>query len=65
MGAHLLPFLALSALIIVAPGPDTALVVRNTLVGGRRAGIATSVGTASGLFVWTLAASLGVAALLR
>jgi threonine/homoserine/homoserine lactone efflux protein len=65
MTGHLVSFLALSALIIVAPGPDTALVVRNTLAGGRRAGIATSIGTASGLFVWTLAASLGIAALLR
>ncbi len=65
MTAHFASFLALSALVIVAPGPDMALVARNALVGGRRAGIATGVGSATGLCVWTLAASVGLAALLR
>ncbi|MGZ4292376.1 MAG: LysE family translocator, partial [Gaiellaceae bacterium] len=37
----------------------------NALVGGRRAGMATSAGAAAGLCVWTLAASVGLAALLR
>ena len=31
-------FLAVSAIMIVTPGPDTALTIRNTLMGGRRAG---------------------------
>jgi len=42
-----------------------ALVARNALWGGRRAAIFTAVGVASGLAVWTLAASVGVASLLR
>ena len=65
MTAHLWPFLVLSAILIVVPGPDMALVARNALVGGRRAGMATSAGSAAGLCVWTLAASVGLAALLR
>jgi threonine/homoserine/homoserine lactone efflux protein len=58
-------FLALSALLAIAPGPDTAITTRNALVGGRRAGLFTILGVAFGLCVWTLATGAGVAALLR
>jgi threonine/homoserine/homoserine lactone efflux protein len=57
-------FLALSVVVIVTPGPDTALTIRNTLLGGRRAGLATAVGVCSGQAVWTAATSAGVAALI-
>jgi threonine/homoserine/homoserine lactone efflux protein len=65
MTQHLASFLVLSAILIVVPGPDMALVARNALVGGRRAGFATSAGSATGLCIWTVAASVGLAALLR
>lgn len=65
MQVALLPFLAISILLIVIPGPDTAVVTKNALLGGRRGGMLTAVGVATGLLVWTLAASLGIAALLR
>jgi threonine/homoserine/homoserine lactone efflux protein len=65
MGLDLGGFLAISALLIVAPGPDMVVVARNTLRGGRRRGIATGVGVTLGLVVWTVAASAGLAALLR
>src|SRR3954447_1783680 len=64
MPAELGAFLVLAVAVIVTPGPDTALTIRNTLVGGRRAGVATAVGVATGQAVWTVAASAGVAALL-
>ena len=57
-------FLGLSVLIILAPGQDTALTIRNTLVGGRRAGVATAAGVVSGLATWTVASSVGLAALI-
>jgi threonine/homoserine/homoserine lactone efflux protein len=57
-------FLAVSLLVIVTPGPDTALTIRNTLLGGRRSGIFTALGVASGQAIWALATSAGVAALL-
>jgi RhtB (resistance to homoserine/threonine) family protein len=60
-----LPFLAISSLVIVMPGPDTAVVVKNALVGGRRSGIYASIGVALGLTTWTVMAALGVAALLQ
>lgn len=63
--AHFLPFLAVVALITVTPGPDTALVVRNTLQGGRRHGLLTAVGCSTGLLVWGVASSLGLATVFR
>lgn len=56
-------FFAVSAAIIVTPGQDTALTLRNTLAGGRRGGVFTALGVAAGQAVWTLAASAGVVAL--
>jgi threonine/homoserine/homoserine lactone efflux protein len=65
MGLDLGGFLAISVLLIVSPGPDMVLVARNTLRGGSRGGIATGVGVTLGILVWTVAASVGLAALLR
>jgi threonine/homoserine/homoserine lactone efflux protein len=62
---HLATFLAVSALVIVTPGQDTALTIRNALLGGRRGGVFTAAGVAAGQATWTVAASAGVAALLR
>jgi threonine/homoserine/homoserine lactone efflux protein len=56
--------LGVFGLVIVTPGPDTALTIRNTLVGGRASGIATGLGVISGQACWTLATSAGVAALI-
>jgi threonine/homoserine/homoserine lactone efflux protein len=63
--ANLAAFLAVSALVIVTPGQDTALTIRNTLLGDRRSGIFTAIGVSVGQACWTLAASVGVVALLR
>jgi threonine/homoserine/homoserine lactone efflux protein len=62
--AELAAFLAVSAIMIVTPGPDTALTIRNTLMGGRRPGVFTAVGVSAGQAVWTLATATGIAALL-
>jgi len=62
---HLGAFLAISALLAIIPGPDTAIATRNALVGGRRAGLFTILGISFGLTVWTLATGAGIAALLR
>jgi threonine/homoserine/homoserine lactone efflux protein len=64
MSADLVGFLAVAAIVIVTPGQDTALTIRNTLLGGRRAGIWTACGVSTAQAVWALAASIGLAALL-
>jgi threonine/homoserine/homoserine lactone efflux protein len=62
---HFTAFLGVTVLVIVTPGPDTALTIRNTLLGGRGAGLATAAGVAAGQAVWALAAAVGVAALVQ
>jgi threonine/homoserine/homoserine lactone efflux protein len=57
-------FLGVSLLVIVTPGQDTALTIRNTLAGGRRSGVFTAVGVVSGQVTWAVAASAGLAAVL-
>ncbi len=65
MHLDLAPYFVLSILLIVAPGPDTAMVTKNALFGGRRGGIYCAIGVAAGLAIWTVAAALGLAALLH
>jgi threonine/homoserine/homoserine lactone efflux protein len=60
----ILAFLGISALVIVTPGQDTALAIRNSLLGGRRAGVFTALGVSTGQAVWALATSAGLAALI-
>ena len=59
-----LAFLGISIVVIVTPGPDTAITIRNTLLGGRIAGVFTALGIASGQTIWALATSAGIVALL-
>jgi threonine/homoserine/homoserine lactone efflux protein len=65
MAAALLAFALAATLLIVSPGPDSLLVMRNTLRSGRRAGWITAGGTMSGLLIWAASAALGVTELLR
>jgi threonine/homoserine/homoserine lactone efflux protein len=51
--------------VICTPGQDTALTIRNVLTGGRRSGIATAAGVALGQAVWTVAAAVGIVAVLQ
>jgi threonine/homoserine/homoserine lactone efflux protein len=55
-------FVPVAALLIVVPGPDVLLVVRNAVLG-RAAGLATALGTLGGLLVHASAATVGLSAL--
>lgn len=57
-------FFAISVLVIVTPGQDTALAIRNSLIGGRTTGVFTALGVSAGQAVWALATSVGIAALI-
>ena len=61
---ELVAFLGVSALVIVTPGQDTALTIRNSLLGDRRAGVLTGLGVSLGQVTWTVFTSAGLAALL-
>jgi threonine/homoserine/homoserine lactone efflux protein len=57
-------FVGISVVVIVTPGQDTALTIRNSLIAGRRSGLWTALGVAAGQAVWALATSVGLAALI-
>jgi threonine/homoserine/homoserine lactone efflux protein len=57
-------FVGVAVLVIVTPGQDTALTIRNSLLGGRRGGIFTALGVSAGQCAWAVATSAGIAALL-
>ena len=64
LDGQLLAFLAVAIVLTLSPGPDMALVLRNTVRGGRTAGLRTVAGIALGLLGWATASALGVAAVL-
>lgn len=57
-------YLVFAAILVLAPGPDTGVILKNSLVGGRRAGMASLLGIFSGNAVQSTAAALGVGELI-
>ena len=64
LDAQVLAFCAVALLLAMTPGPDMALILRNSVRGGRAAGFRTMAGVSVGLIGWGLATALGVAAVL-
>src|SRR5256886_1191004 len=65
VNAWWIPATAVVGVVVLVPrGQDTALTIRNTLLGGRGGGVRTALGVAAGQAVWVLASSAGLAALL-
>ncbi len=58
-------YLAIATLLIVTPGPDTALVTRNALFAGKRTASFTTFGIGAGSIIWALASVFGIAVLLE
>jgi threonine/homoserine/homoserine lactone efflux protein len=58
-------FLVAVALLSLAPGPDMLFIVANAVTGGRRAGVVAALGMSTGLAVHTVAAALGLGALIQ
>jgi threonine/homoserine/homoserine lactone efflux protein len=57
-------FLAFAVVLILIPGPDFAVVTKNTLIGGRRRGMWTSLGVASSNVVQGTAVAAGLSTLI-
>lgn len=64
MFSVLIPFLLACTVVAAVPGQSTALIIRQSIRGGKRAGLATVLGNESGVFVWGCAAAFGLTALL-
>lgn len=61
MDPLLAAYLAFTVILVITPGSTTAVVVRNTLHGGRAAGLAAALGAALGNTSHATAAGLGLA----
>ena len=59
-----LNFLAVAAVALLVPGPDTFVVLRTSLADGPRSGTWAAAGSAAGNLLWGAASALGVAGLL-
>ncbi len=64
MDSQLVAFMVVATLLTVTPGMDMALITRNVLRSGLRAGWATSAGVLTGVVGWAFLSALGVSAIL-
>ncbi len=62
--ASIVTYVAVVIGLFLIPGPAVLLVITRTLQGGRKVGIATGLGIASGDLIHTLCAALGLSAIL-
>ena len=58
-------FVAVTAPLVMSPGPSTAVVLRNSIAGGARAGLFTAAGANSGSLCYGLLTAFGFAAALQ
>jgi threonine/homoserine/homoserine lactone efflux protein len=64
MPIHLLAFVTTIALLAMLPGANNAAITRQTLLGGRRAGLLTVAGSSTGILIWAITAAVGLSAVL-
>jgi len=57
---QILVIAGITFLIMISPGPDMVLVMRNTMIGGRTAGLATSSGILAGNLVHITYCAVGI-----
>ena len=64
MANDLIGFAIVVGLLTMLPGIDTAQVLRSATLGGPRLAYATLLGIMAGVWVWGVAAAVGISALL-
>ncbi|GAA0652674.1 LysE family translocator [Kutzneria viridogrisea] len=64
MLANLFALIIASLLLAMVPGAGTAVLLRQSVLNGQRAGLATLAGMELGVLFWALAAAFGLSALL-
>ena len=63
---RIIPAFALTALLLaIVPGQGVAMVLRQSLVGGRRAALYSVLGNSTGLIIWGAASAVGLSAVFK
>ena len=62
---QLLPFLTASAILTLSPGPDIIYVMVQGIANGKKHGLVTALGLASGIIIHTSLVAFGVSAIIR
>ncbi len=62
---HLWPFVAVTVPLVLTPGASTAIVLRNSIAGGVRAGVLTAIGANAGSVCYGFLSAFGVALTLQ
>lgn len=57
---QIIVILGITMLIMISPGPDMVIVMRNTIIGGRAAGLKSSLGVLTGNMVHITYCAIGV-----
>lgn len=65
MLAQLISFIIASALLTISPGPDIIYVLIQSISNGKKAGILTTLGLASGIIIHTTLVAFGISALIK
>lgn len=68
ISAHFAQFLSgylVYLVAVISPGPANLAIISTAMAQGRRAGLTMALGIFAGSFTWAMAASFGLAALLR
>ncbi|WP_102271378.1 LysE family translocator [Cytobacillus massiliigabonensis] len=64
MMENYLLFIFMAFMLIILPGPDTAVITKNTISKRKTAGLQTTAGTLAALLIHTMAAVFGLSALI-
>ena len=64
-GSEFLGIVLIHFLAVISPGPDFAVVIRQSVRHGRRVGIWTALGIGAGISIHVLYTLVGISALLR
>ena len=65
MSSNFYAFAAITLPLVATPGPSTAVVLRNSIGGGVRSGVATAIGANTGSIGYGLLVAFGVSAALQ
>ena len=60
--ANLPSFIFATALLVMIPGQGVAMVLRQSIIGGPKAALLSSIGNCAGILIWSISSAIGLSA---